>query len=374
MQVPLPEQGSLSSIKQDLSSYLEQSFQIQSPLLEKARKAEHGHLSWPLFSIAKTQKTSPQKLAQEMSQSLQQSLPPFIKSCQPLSGFLNFVFQEDYIQKHLESLMQKKELMSFSLKPERHWLIDFASPNVAKFMNIGHLRATVLGQALVNLSRSVGIKVTALNHLGDWGGQFGKLLWAYKNWASEYDFEKHAFEALTLLYIRFYEEVGSDQKALKEARHLFQKLEEGDSELKKQWEFFVQLSLENYQPYWDLFNVKHDLVLGESFYVSFIEDLKSRLKARNLLTKSEGAEVVFLKGSKIPCLISKSDGSSTYASRDLCSLIYRFEKLKADRNLYITSTEQNLHFKQLFEVSEKLNPKWENQHLNFGIYRFKGEG
>ena len=234
-------------------------------------------------------------------------------------------------------MIQKKELMKFTVPSPEHWVIDFASPNVAKFMNIGHLRATVLGQALVNLSRSAGFKVTALNHLGDWGSQFGKLLWAYRKWRKEYDFNQSAFQSLTQLYIRFYQSAESDKNKLEEARQLFQKLEEGEPELKKQWDFFVNLSLKNYDEYWKLLNVKHDLVLGESFYIPLMGELKSRLKAKNLLTKSEGAEVVFLKNSEAPCLISKSDGASTYSSRDLCSVIYRFEKLK--------SQSQHLHYK-----------------------------
>ena len=254
--------------------------------------------------------------------------------------------------------------------------MDFASPNVAKYMNIGHLRASVLGQALVNLARCFGFKVTALNHLGDWGSQFGKLLWAYKKWGKEYDFENQAFPSLVELYVRFYKTAESDEKNLQEARDLFKKLEKGDSELKKLWEHFVQLSLKNYEKYWTAFHIKHDLIKGESFYTDFLDDLKSRLKTKRLLEKSEGAEVVFLDKDKPPCLISKRDGASTYSARDLCSIIYRFETLEADKNIYITASDQNLHFKQVFQVAEKLNPKWKEDslHLSFGMYRFKGEG
>ena len=387
----LVEQSSLLKIKEELASYLKEQFKQtlsasssssqlgEETLLEQPRHSAHGHLAWPLFHLAKKEKKAPHQLAEEFSQKIQQSLPSFLKSCEALSGFVNFRFQEDYIQKHLSHFMERENLIQTgfyinqSKKPE-HWILDFASPNVAKYMNIGHLRATVLGQALVNLARAFGFKVTAINHLGDWGSQFGKLLWAYKEWGGEYDFKDKAFESLVKLYVRFYKEAESDPQKVESARNMFKKLEEGDKELKKLWQSFVDLSLENYSQYWNLFNVKHDLVLGESFYVPFVGDLKKRLNEKKLLKPSEGAEVVFLENSEVPCLISKSDGASTYSSRDLCSMIYRFEKLKADRNIYITGSDQILHFKQIFEVMEKLEPDWNNLHLSFGMYRFKGEG
>ena len=367
-------------IKQELMGYLENHFKQErlqknkEIVLERPRYFDHGHLAWPLFILAKQKKQPPQKLAEKLSGSIQSALPDFLSSCEPLAGFINFKFKEDYIQHHLKSLIQKKKLCHFSRERAERWVLDFASPNVAKYMNIGHLRAAVLGQVLVNLARAFGFKVTALNHLGDWGSQFGKLLWAYKEWGGEYDFKENAFESLVQLYVRFYEEAESDKQKVESARRMFKKLEEGDKELKRLWRFFVDLSLKNYSDFWRLFNVRHDLVLGESFYVPFVEELKSRLRKKNLLKKSEGAEVVFLKDSSAPCLISKSDGASTYSSRDLCSIIYRFEKLKAKLNIYITGSDQILHFKQIFEVMKHLNADCGNLHLNFGIYRFKGQG
>ena len=372
------EQGLLAEIKKELSVFLNKTLSLKEEeiLLEQPRHFEYGHLALPLFSFAKKNKVSPQQQAQDFSEKINKNLPFFLASCSPLSGFINFKIQENYLQEKLEILISKQKLACFSNDKPEHWLMDFASPNVAKYMNIGHLRATVLGQALVNLARCFGFKVTALNHLGDWGSQFGKLLWAYKKWGKEYDFEKEAFSSLVQLYVRFYTEAESDEKNLQEARDLFQKLEKGDLELKKLWKDFVRLSLENYDQYWKTLNIKHDLTKGESFYIDFLDDLKNRLNKKCLLEKSEGAEVVFLEKNSPPCLISKRDGASTYATRDLCSLIYRFEKLKADKNIYIAGSDQNLHFRQIFQVAEKINPQWKDHslHLNFGMYRFKGEG
>ena len=375
------EQGLLFEVKKDLADFLKTIWPLTEEeilsLLEQPRQSSHGHLALPLFSLAKQNKTSPQKLAENFLERLNQNRSPLLKSCKALTGFINFQFQEEYLQKKLENLISKKKLADFPQKDNKaHWLVDFASPNVAKYMNIGHLRATALGQALVNLARSFGFKVTTLNHLGDWGSQFGRLLWAYEKWGKEYDFKNQAFPSLAKLYVRFHKEAVQDEKSMQEARQLFQKLEEGDPELKKLWKNFIQLSLENYEKYWKKLNVKHDLILGESSYIKFLDDLKNRLKTRNLLKGSEGAKVVFLGEDSPPCLISKRDGASTYAARDLCSLIYRFEHLKVDYNIYITGSDHNLHFKQILETAGKINPEWQKKslHLGFGMYRFKKEG
>jgi len=372
------EQGLLFEIKKELADFLKTICPLTEveilSLLEQPRQPSHGHLALPLFSLAKRNKTSPQKLAANFLERLNQNRIPFLKSCKALAGFINFQFQEEYLQQKLEVLVSKKKLADFPQKDSKeHWLVDFASPNAAKYMNIGHLRAAAMGQALANLICSFGFKVTTLNHLGDWGGQFGRLLWAYERWGKEYDFKSQPFSSLVDLYVRFHKEAAPDEKNMQEARQLFQKLEEGDPELRKLWKNFIQLSLENYEKYWKKLNVKHDLVLGESFYIKFLDDLKNCLKAKNLLKGSEGAKVVFLGEDSPPCLISKRDGASTYAARDLCSLMYRFEHLKVDYNIYITASDHNLHFKQIFETAGKINPKWQEKslHLGFGMYRFK---
>ena len=379
MSFSIKNQGSFSEIKKDLSVYLSKILDFKESeifkLLEKPLNKSHGHLSLPVFTFSKLKKQNPKDLSQEMVLQIQKHPLPFLEKTEALSGFVNFKFTPSYIKSLLEKAMSQKELAFFKNPQKEHWVIDFASPNVAKYMNVGHLRATVIGQAIVNLTLQMGYKVTSLNHLGDWGSQFGKLLWAYKKWGQDYDFKKQPFETLVQLYVRFHKEAEQDPQKLKEATDLFQKLEAGDSSLKKLWKTFVKLSLKNYKQYWEILNTKHDLVLGESFYRKFTKDLVCRLNHENLLKKSEGAEVVFLEDMP-PCIIVKSDGASTYAARDLCSAIYRFEKLKADRNIYITGTDQNLHFKQIFKTLEKINPSWSQNclHLSFGMYRFKGEG
>lgn len=381
MVAALSKKTLLADVKRDLLALLKPLLNLKDEeifsLLEQPQRSEHGRLALPVFSFAKVQKKSPKELAEKFSDQVGNNMPSFLKSCKPLGGFLNFQFQEDYLQKQLEKLITQDKLAFFTQEGNKElWLVDFASPNVAKYMNIGHLRAAVLGQALVHLIQAFGFKTLSLNHLGDWGSQFGKLLWAYQTWGKEYDFKNQAFQSLVELYVRFHKEAEADEQKLQSARDLFQKLEAGDLELKKLWESFVELSLKDYESYWKALSIKHDLIQGESFYIPFLEDLKSRLKEKKLLEKSEGAEVVFLKEDSPPCLISKRDGASTYASRDLCSLIYRFEQLKAGKNIYVTASDQKLHFQQIFEVAGKLKSDWRenSSHVSFGMYRFKGEG
>ena len=378
----IKEFGPLASLKQELAKelkpFLPQGGADPADFFEQPRRPQHGHLSLPVFVWSKALKSSPKDLAKSLSEQISKAPPPFVLSCQNEGPFVNFVFQDSWIQARLESLSKKKALAFEPSSFAEHWVMDFASPNVAKHIHIGLLRAAVQGQALVNLSRCFGVRVTAVNHLGDWGSQFGKLLWAYKKWGAGFlDKGKEAqFSHLVKLYVRFHEEAEGDESHLAEARALFQKLEQGDPHLTKLWRRFVQMSLENYDHFWKLFNIKHDLIRGESFYAKHIEDLKSRLKAKDLLCESEGAQVVFLSDNSPPCLIVKSDGASTYSARDLSALIHRFETLKADRNFYITGSDQKLHFRQVFETAKKLKPRWaENSfHLSFGVYRFKGKG
>ena len=420
--ISIKEPGSLASIKKDLAGFLKAFLPVEEErlisLLERPRRAGHGQLSLPLFSLFKEKRakeagkvsnpvsasgpapasessslkpdrpegTSPVSAsgsasapdwAKALARDISAHKAPFLKSCEALSAFVNFRFKETYLQRHVELFASQKTLGLYPDRARRqHWVLDFASPNVAKHINIGHLRAASLGQSLSNLLRAFGFKLTALNHLGDWGGQFGKLLWAYKKWGTKADFKTQPFDSMAKLYVRFYKEAEGDKKSLDEARELFHKLEKGDPELKALWSHFVRLSLEEYDKYWKAFNIRHDLVQGESFYVDLLSGLKKRLNKKGLLEKSDGAEVVFLEKDSPPCLIVKSDGASTYAGRDLASLIYRFEELKADKNIYIAGSDQKLHFRQVFQTAGKIQPEWEKSslYLSFGMYRFKGEG
>jgi len=363
-----------NQLAQHYSSILKKDPTVLAGLFESPKQAGHGHVSLPVFAWEKEFKKAPPVLAKELAEQLGANRPAGVQEVVAVSGFVNFTFQPRFVQDVLaQEILQKKGYVGFSSTGQgKKMVIDFSSPNVAKPMHIGHLRATVIGQAIVNLAKTQGYEVTGLNHLGDWGVQFGKLAWAYMKWGSEYPFQEKPFESLYNLYVRFHDEAEKNPELEAEGSKVFKKLEDGDAEIKKLWQMFVDISLKDYQRIWDRLGVKHDLVRGESFYNDRLKPVEKELEEKGLLEASDGAMVVRLD-DMAPCLIRKSDGASLYATRDLASATYRMKELKADLNLYVVGVDQTLHFRQVFKVLEKMGYPWVGQchHIAFGMYRFK---
>lgn len=345
-------------------------------LFESPKAGGHGHVAMPVFAWAKEFKKAPPVLAGELAAQMMANRPAGVESVQAVSGFVNFTFEGAFVQSLLsEDIFAHRGHIGFSSAGKgKKMLIDFASPNVAKPMHIGHFRASVVGQAIVNLAKAQGYEVVGLNHLGDWGVQFGKLAWAYMKWGKEYPFEERPFEALYNLYVRFHDEAEKNPGLEEEGSKVFKRLEDGDPEIKKIWQKFIDISLKDYQRIWDELGIRHDLVRGESFYNDRLKPVENLLEEKGLLIESEGAMVVRLDEEEMPpCLIRKSDGASLYATRDLASAIYRMEELKADLNVYVVGVDQTLHFRQVFKVLEKMGYPWVSHchHVAFGMYRFK---
>ena len=348
----------------------------QDPLtFEVPDRLEHGHLSVPVFKMSKLKKMPPPALAKALADHLLSQNFDFVEKVVSVSGFVNFFFTPEFLQQVL--LDKGFDPKSFSSsKPKeasKKILIDFSSPNVAKPMHVGHLRATVIGQAICNLAKFLGHEVVGLNHIGDWGVQFGRVALAYEMWGHEYDFEKDAFGSLYALYVRIHQE-SKDNKELSEKGSLyFKRLEEGDPKLQKLWTYFVDISLKSYDEIYKKLGVHHDLVRGESFYNDRLPKVINALKEKHLLKEDQGAHIVDVGDKLPPCLILKGDGASLYATRDLASLFYRFQELKVDLNLYVTGADQLLHFKQVFEVAARLGMDWKSKshHIHFGLYNFK---
>lgn len=341
--------------------------------LESPKQAGHGHLSLPVFAWAKEFKKAPPALAAELAQTISQKKPRHVANVHAVSGFLNFEYEPLYVQQVLVDTAATTNGDS-QVGQGRQLVIDFASPNVAKPMHIGHLRSSVIGQAIVNLAKTQGYQVTGLNHLGDWGVQFGKLAWAYQKWGSEYLFSEKPFESLFALYVRFHDEAEKNPEIEAEGSKTFRRLEEGDPQIYELWQKFIEISNRDNQRIWGMLGVKHDLVRGESFYNNRMKPVEEELAQKGLLEESDGAMVVRLDQEEMPpCLIRKSDGASLYATRDLASAIYRKQELGADLNLYVVGMEQTLHFRQVFKVLEKMGYSWADQchHVAFGMYRFK---
>lgn len=352
--------------------------------LEIPKKLEHGHLAYPTFSLAKLMRKAPPLIAQDLAQACTGEIAKRrsdnakfeIETVTAVGGYLNFTFQNSFLQGLVEQSILKVDEKSLGHSNSglgRRAVIDYSSPNVAKPMHIGHLRATVVGQAIRNLAVTQGYDVVGLNHLGDWGVQFGKLVWAYQQWGAEYDFKQKPFDSLFQMYVRFHDEAEKSPALDDEGSKMFRRLEQGDAEVEKLWRQFVDISMQEYGKVWAMMGVRHDLVRGESFYNDRLKAVEDELEQKGLLAESEGAMVVNLGDDMPPCLIRKTDGASLYATRDLASALYRHNELKADLNLYVVGAEQSLHFKQVFKVLELMGYEWAKDchHISFGMYRFK---
>lgn len=348
-------------------------------LFEKPKSADHGQLALPVFALAKQHRKAPPLIATDLADLVNSLSLPEIEAVEAVSGFVNFKIKPDYLLKTVFANIQKyKERIGHGdLGKGKKLIIDYSSPNVAKPMHIGHLRATVIGQSLRNLAQTQGFEVVGLNHLGDWGSQFGKLCFAYKKWGQDFAFDNNSFEALFQLYVKFHKEAENDPELEAEGARYFKKLEEGDPETVSLWKKFIEISLQDFDKLWTRMGVKHDLIRGESFYNDRLKAVEKELEDKGLLSESEGAMVVMLDELNLPpCLIRKKDGASLYATRDLASALYRHNELGADVNLYVVGADQKLHFQQVFAVLKKMGYDWVDHchHIYFGLVRFKDLG
>ncbi len=362
----------------DIEEFFPESWttQVVHSFLEKPKQKKMGHICLPVFRLSKELKKTPALIASQVAKSISIKKLLYIEQVSFVSGYINFFWKSDFLKTTLVEFFKSDQLGFSSLGQGKKFIIDYSSPNVAKPMHVGHLRATIIGQALRNLAQTQGFKVIGLNHLGDWGVQFGKLAWAYEKWGPEYDFKNKSFQSLCDLYVRFHGEVEEHPEYEVEGAKTFKNLEDGDEKLLKLWKMFIDISMEQYKKTWLRLGVFHDLVRGESFYSDKLDDVVNLLKKKKLLVESKGAWVVKLDEKRPPCLITKSDGASLYATRDIASALYRMQELKCDVNLYVTGHEQKLHFSQIFSVLEKMGYKWvkDCHHISFGMYRFKNLG
>lgn len=344
-------------------------------LLEIPRDIKFGQVALPVFRFSKELKKAPPVIAKEFSEKLANLNIKHIAEITPVAGFVNFRFEDSYVQEVLFSnIKDAGDAIGDSSDGEGQTIvIDFSSPNVAKPMSVGHLRATMIGQAIYNISKSQGYNMIGVNHLGDWGVQFGRLAMAYEMWSSEYDFDNEPMKSLFSIYVRFHDEMEKNPDLEKQGSLTFKKLENGDESLKKLWQKFIDISLNEYNQVYKLLGIKHDATLGESFYNDKMKAAEALLEEKGLLEESEGAMIVRLDEFNMPpCLIRKSDGASLYATRDLACALYRHNEQKGDKLVYVTGMDQNLHFKQIFKVLEKMNYEWASscKHIGFGMYKF----
>lgn len=369
----------MKDFKQIIAEEIEKATDIKSEQILSnigvPKDASNGDYAFPCFSLAKELKKSPVAIAEEIKQKIEQGLEnnKEISEVNAVNGFLNFKLNKNYIAKEVveEFEKEKQHFGAGKLEKVQNIVIDYSAPNIAKPFHIGHLRSTVIGQALYNIYKFLGYNVTSINHLGDYGTQFGKLIEGYKRWGTEYDIENNPIDELTKIYIRINNLCKEDESVLEECRNNFKKLEDGDEYCTTLWKKFRDLSLKEFNKVYDVLGIKFDSLNGEAFYSDKMPEIINILEKAGKLEESEGAKVVKLGKEMPPCLIIKSNGSTTYATRDLAAIKYRAETYDFDKAIYVTSYEQILHFKQVFETAKYLGlaPKYTNGlvHVPFGM-------
>lgn len=345
--------------------------------IEVPSNKEMGDYSFPCFRLAKVLKKSPQIIAEELKEKLIFENDEITK-VEVVNGYLNFFINNlQLVKEVLKEIDEKKEKYGSSdMGKEKNVVVDYSSPNIAKPFHIGHLRSTVIGNSLYKTYKFLGYNCIGINHLGDYGTQFGKLIEGYKRWGSEYNIEENPIDELTKIYVRINNLCKEDESVLEECRSNFKKLEEKDEYCVKLWNKFRELSLKEFQRIYDLLDVHFDSLNGEAFYSDKMDEVIDILEKTGRLVESEGARVIELEEKKIPpCIIQKSNGSTTYATRDLAAILYRARNYDFDKALYLTSYEQILHFNQVFEVAKLLglDEKYTNNliHVPFGMIQLK---
>ena len=344
-----------------------------SAVIETPPEKKMGDLAFPCFILAKTMRKAPPIIAKELSEKL--SSDEYIEKAEAAGGYLNFFFNRSlFTEKVIKEVLDKKEdYGKLDIGKDKTVLVEFSSPNIAKPFHIGHLFSTAVGSSLERIYKYLGYNTVKINHLGDWGTQFGKLISAYKRWGDRDVIEKDPINELLKIYVKFHEEAEKNPALEDEAREYFKRLEENDPETTELWQYFRDVSLLEFNRVYDRLGVSFDSYAGESFYSDKMQEVVEILSDKKLLTESEGAMVVNLDEQNIPpCIILKSDGATIYATRDIAAALYRKRTYDFYKNIYVVGTPQALHFKQIFSVIEKAGFEWGKDctHVGFGLVKF----
>lgn len=339
-------------------------------LIEIPPNKEMGDYAFPCFKLAKVYKKSPNMIAEDLSQQI--NTTDEISKVVNLGGYVNFFINKSSLAKTvIENVLTQKEKYGHSnLGEGKTVVIDFSSPNIAKPFHIGHIRTTVIGNALYKIYSSQGYKTERINHLGDYGTQFGKLIVAFKNWGSKEEVEKEPIKELLKLYVKFHDEAEKDPSLEDKAREYFTKLENNDKEAKELWQWFRDESLKEFERVYKLLDIQFDSYAGESFYSDKMDRVINIIKDKGILKESQGTNIVDLEEFNMPpALITKNDGSTLYMTRDLAAALYRKETYDFEKCIYVVGSQQSLHFEQLFKVLEIVGFEWAKDliHVPFGM-------
>lgn len=338
-------------------------------LLENPKSAEHGDVAFPAFSLAKVYRKAPQQIAADLAEKIDSAN---FEKIEVVGPYLNFFMNKELISKKvLQTVVKEKEHYGDSNIGNQGTVpIDMSSPNIAKPISMGHLRSTVIGNSIGFIMEKIGYQPIRINHLGDWGTQFGKLIVAYKKWGTEEAVKAEPINELLRLYVQFHEVAETEPELNEEARAWFKRLEEGDEEAIQLWKWFRDESMKEFNKIYDLLEVRFDSLNGEAFYNDKMDEIVKLLEEKHLLNEDKGAEIVDLSAYDLnPALIKKSDGATLYITRDLAAALYRKRTYDFKQSLYVVGNEQSYHFKQLKAVLKEMGFDWSDDmhHIPFGL-------
>ena len=358
-----------AKIKNDIYEILKEYVNLDDIIVENPKDRKMADYAAPCFLYAKIMHKSPNDIAVMIKENLNEN---DYEKIEVINGYLNIFINKKSTTKYIinKILNEKNQYGDNIIGKEKTIVIDYSSPNIAKPFGVGHLRSTVIGNALKNICEKNGYKVIGINHLGDWGTQFGKLIAAYKRWGNEEEVRKNPIDELKRLYVKFHEEAKDNPELDDEGRHYFKTLEDGDAESLRLWEWFKNESLAEFNKTYDLLGIKSfDSYNGEAFYNDKMDGVVTELVDKKLLETSDGAEIVKLGDDMPPALIKKSDGATLYITRDLAAAFYRKNNYNFDEALYVVGNEQTLHFSQLKAVLKRMGYEWSKDvhHISFGL-------
>ncbi|GIM30315.1 arginine--tRNA ligase [Clostridium polyendosporum] len=359
-------------VAERIKEHLELDIETIEKLIEIPPRPDMGDYAFPCFQLAKSLRKAPVMIASELKEQINNEGFEKIDSLGPYLNF--FVDKGTFVKNTIEKILAEKESFgSSTIGNGKNVVVEYSSPNIAKPFHVGHLFTTAIGHSLYRILSFEGYNCTRINHLGDWGTQFGKLISAYKRWVDEEALEKDAIAELLRIYVKFHDEAEKNPELEDEGRMYFKKLEDGDSEAVELWKRFRELSLKEFNNIYDLLGVDFDSWAGESFYNDKMDAVVKELEDKGILTESNGAKVVMLDEYNMPpCIVLKSDGASIYATRDLTAAKYRKDTYDFSKCIYVVGKDQALHFNQVFKVLELAGHEWAKEcvHIPFGIVKF----
>ncbi len=339
-------------------------------MIEIPQDSSLGDYALPCFRFAKELRKAPAAIAADIARAIEDA--ELFEKVESVNAYVNmFLDKEAFAKLTLVSVMKEGDAFGGSSKGEgRTVIVEYSSPNIAKPFHIGHIRSTVIGNSLYKIYKALGYKVVRINHLGDYGTQFGKMIEAYRRWGNREDVEREPIQTLLAYYVRFHEEAEGDPSLEDAARESFARLERGEPEETELWQWFRSESLKEFSRVYDMLGISFDSYKGESFYSDKMPEILEELKDKGLLESSRGAEIVDLEAyGMTPALVTKSDGSSLYITRDLAAAVYRKRTYDFYKNIYVVASQQNLHFKQWIKILELMGYEWAQDcvHVPFGL-------